>query len=116
MRDSSSGSSALDISGNVITEPTNTENSDNIGIQLVWSGTAPSGEVFIETSNDYEPNVDPGTWTSLDFGVPILITGNSGDHIININLVPFANIRLRYETASGNGTLVATLVMKTVGA
>jgi len=116
MRDNVSNLQDLDISANLTTEITNVENSDNIGIQLIWNGAAPSGEVFIEVSNDYEKNINPGTWTELDFGVPILITGNSGNHIININLVPFSDLRLRYESTSGTGTMNAVLTMKTVGA
>jgi len=116
MEDASTGLPSLDISGNCTTEITGVKNSDNIGIQLVWSGTTPSGEVFIEVSNDYVEGINPGTWEALDFGRNILITGNSGSHLININLVPFAYMRLSYDSASGNGTMVATLVMKTVGA
>lgn len=111
-----SGSPSLNMSSDITTEITAVKNSDNIGIQLVWTGSSPSGEVFIQTSNDYNEQLSTGTWTDLDFGTPILITGNSGSHLININLVPFAFVRLFYDRTSGTGTLVATLVMKTVGA
>lgn len=115
MKDASSGNSSLDLSANITSQATNVQNSDNIGIQLVWSGTSPSGEAFVETSNDYDPIKNTGTWAALDFGRDILITGNTGNHLININLVPFAWIRLTYTRVSGSGDLVSTLVMKQVG-
>lgn len=115
MKDSISGASELDLSADATSQATNVQFSDNIGIQLVWTGSSPSGEVLIQSSNDYDPIKNTGTWTNLDFGVPILITGNSGNHIININLVPFAWIRLFYDRTSGTGTMTSTLVMKQVG-
>lgn len=115
MKDATSDSSDLDLSADVISSPTNVQYSDNIGIQLNWAGTSPSGQISIEISNNYNPLTKIGTWTALDFGSPILIATNSGSHLININLVPFAWVRLSYSATSGSGTLVATLVMKQVG-
>lgn len=110
-----SGLAALDLSANVTTDITNVQFLDNIGIQIAWIGTAPVGEIFVQTSNDYIVNLIPGTWTDLDFGTPINITGNSGNHIININQVPFVAIRLFYSRTSGTGTMTATAAFRQIG-
>lgn len=110
-----SGSASLNMGADITTDVTNVQFSDNLGIQVSWTGTAPVGEIFIQTSNDYTA-LNAGTWSDLDFGVPITVTGNSGNHVISINQVPFVAIRLFYDRTSGTGTMTASLVMKTVGA
>lgn len=95
---------------------TNVQFQDNIGIQITWTGTSPVGAITIDCSNDYGRNgVLVPTWISLDFGSAIVITGNSGTHTININQIPFSNIRATYTKGSGVGTLHAQLSAKSVG-
>jgi hypothetical protein len=109
------GSAALNMAADITTDVTNVQYLDNIGIQIAWSGTAPVGEISIQVSNDYDAKLGIGTWTELDFGLPILITGNSGDHLININQVPFVALRLFYDSGSGTGTMTATACFKQIG-
>ncbi len=95
---------------------TDVQQTDHIGIALSWSGTAPNGEFFVEVSNDTDvPNQATWIWTRLDFGAQILITTNSGSHVINLNFVPFAKIRVAYDATSGTGALTARLTMKQSG-
>lgn len=83
---------------------------DNIGMLAEWSGTSPVGVITVEVQN--------GTsgWSALDFGNPIAISGNTGNLNININQIPFENIRVVYTKSSGIGALTVTLAAKVVGA
>lgn len=105
-----------DISASVISQVTNVQFEDNIGIQVSWTGTSPVGTLAIECSNDYGRNgVTSPVWVALDFGSTINITGNSGSHTININQLPFTNIRANYTRVSGTGTLKAQISAKSLG-
>jgi hypothetical protein len=83
---------------------------DNIGLLVEWSGSTPVGAITVEVQN--------GTsgWSALDFGSPIAVSGNTGNLNININQIPFENLRVVYTKSSGTGTLTVTLAAKVVGA
>ncbi len=113
---------AGDMSGNIIGTATNLLNQDNIAYHVKWTGTSPDGEIFIEVTNDepiqgsMPPNFPATTvWTQLDFGAQILITGNTGSHLININQFPGAWVRPRYVRSSGSGALNAKITAKRMG-
>jgi len=90
---------------------TSTKNLDNIGLLVEWSGGgSPVGAITIEVQNGNS------AWSALDFGTPISITGNSGNLNININQLPFENMRITYTRTSGTGSMTATLAAKVVGA
>lgn len=81
--------------------------------QFSWAGTAPSGTVDIQTSNDYSTNSDgtvknPGTWASLPLSTVPTISGNTGDGIIDIDQLGTYAIRAIYTPISGVGALNAT--------
>src|SRR5690242_4257545 len=80
---------------------------DNVGIILSWAGSSPVGEVFVDVSNDNFVSFE-----TLNFGANIDISGNSGQHLISMNQLPFGFIRIRYVRASGSGILLATLSSK----
>ncbi len=88
---------------------TETQNMDNIGIVINWTGTSPIGAVTIQVSNDQLQ------WNSLDFGSTIDISGNTGSHIVEITQLPFSYLRAVYTKASGVGTLFASIACKQVG-
>jgi len=87
---------------------------DNVGITVHWSGSSIDGELKIEVSNQQENPQEAMSWIELDFGQAIMISGNSGNHLINCNNVPFNALRLRYVATSGSGTLTAILQSKMV--
>ena len=87
---------------------------DNVGMIVSWSGTAPVGELKIEVSNQQENPNQPMIWSELDFGSPIIITGNSGTHTINMNQLPFNAIRARYVRTGGSGSLDLIMQVKMV--
>lgn len=103
-----------DMSGNITSSITNIENCDNIGIQLVYTGT-PVGTITVEVSNNYKPVTVAGDWTALTFSEDIDISG-PGSLLININQVPYKYLRIVYTQGSSTGVLNSYLQMKTVGA
>lgn len=103
----------VSMAGNITSDPTNVQHSDNIGYLVSWTGTSPVGEIFVDVSNDEAST--PTTWKSLDFGSQITVSGNSGSHDININQLPFVQIRVRYVRSSGVGTLTVKMNYKQAG-
>ena len=106
---------AVDISTNQTSESTNVLNLDKASIQVNWSGTSPVGVLEIEATNQ-DPENSSSVWRSLDLGAVVNISGNTGEHDIILNEIPFWAIRLKYTSTSGTGSLNATLTMKVVGA
>jgi hypothetical protein len=91
-------------------------NTDNIGLIVSWTGTAPVGELFIDVTNDTDlVDAAAWTWVPLTFSSNITITGNTGDHDISLNFLPFAKLRVRYARTSGTGTLTVKLTKKQAG-
>lgn len=88
---------------------TNVNFQDNQGIIVTWTGTSPVGVLTFEVSNDGL------TWVALDFGTPIAISGNSGNHLVNINQISCSNLRATYTKTSGTGVLLASLTSKQCG-
>lgn len=112
---------AASMGADITSAVTNCKNLDNMCYQVKWSGgSTPVGEIFVQVTNDDLDNTSQNpeataTWTDLDFGSAISVSGNSGNHFININQNPGAYIRLFYDRASGSGTMTATLVAKGMG-
>jgi hypothetical protein len=89
---------------------------DNVSYNVFWSGTSPTGQIFVETTNqDPKDLVNTPFWSVLDFGALIPVAGNSGDHVLNIQQAPFAFIRIRYVPSGGTGTISAILHTKQLG-
>jgi hypothetical protein len=100
-----------DMTGNLTSAETNVTNLDNVGYLVEWSdGATPVGTITVEVQSG------PSGWCALDFGSPIAVSGNSGSIVLNINQIPFENIRLNYVAGSGGATLNVTLSSKVVGA
>lgn len=104
-----------DISTSATSNQTSVHNLDKASIHVVWSGVAPLGELKVQATND-SPDNPNAVWREVVFSSAITITGNSGDHDIVFNELPFNAIRLQYDFTSGAGTLNATLSAKVVGA
>ena len=100
-------------------EPTVSLYQDNVSYQVVWNGASPVGEYFIEGTNyDLDDPEFTPIWTPLDFGLPMLVTGNTGDDLVNINQCPFNALRFRYAAdggAPGTGQMMVVLVSKPLG-
>lgn len=108
---------AADVSGDQTSNVTNVRNLDKASIRLVWTGS-PVGEIVVEARNT-EKTPDSNEWYQLVLNAPIVINSTTypeQNHLIQLFELPFAEIRLRYVSTSGSGTMDATLVAKTVGA
>jgi hypothetical protein len=116
----SSGSMAADITSDVTVMPL----VSGVSYQVVWTGTSPVGDLYLQGSNTYELNPDgsvktQGTWStmyvSINGGAPAAsmpISGNTGDGLIEVERTNLKYIRLFYDRTSGTGTLNATLTGK----
>lgn len=83
----------------IISNPTNIQNLDNIGVQISWTGTA-VGVIEIDCS------IDGTNYFALSFG-PALTqpAGTAGGYLVNLTELPYPLIRVKYTNASGTGTL-----------
>ena len=102
---------------NTYTNPTNIDYLDNVGIQVVWTGTS-VGTLEVYGSND-TANVQQGTyptnWSKFEFGAVINVDTTNSDLLIHMNQVPYSWIALKYIATSGTGTITAKLTVKMVG-
>lgn len=96
-------------------EITEVSNLDKASIHIVWSGTSPIGTIKVESTNDDAKNPN-AVWREVVFNATIELSGNTGDHDLVFNELPFNAIRISYTPTSGTGTLNATLSAKVVGA
>jgi len=111
---------AVTISTTQSSTATNVLNLDNASIQVIWSGGGtPVGTLTVEATN-----VDPdlpsfdstADYVTLTLSGTIAVSGNSGNHSIILEEMPFYAIRLTYTSTSGTATMSAYLSSKTIGA
>lgn len=98
------------LAGNLTGVVTNVQNLDKASIHISWTGTSPVGVVTVEARNS-----DKDSWYTVDMGAAINISGNSGDHLLVFNELPFYDMRLQYTASSGTGTVDAIITMKQTG-
>lgn len=99
-----------DMSAPFVSTVVNVINLDKASLHVHWDGAAPDGEIVVDARNG-----EHDTWYTLDFGT-MLISGNTGDHQLVFNELPFTDIRLQYGFNSGTGTMTARLSAKVTGA
>ena len=83
---------------------------DKASISIQWSGSSPVGTFEILARNG-----EDDAWQALDFGSVIAVSGNTGDHRVLLNELPFTDIRIDYAATSGTGTVDAIVTAKQVG-
>lgn len=106
------------MSSDIISTPTNIQWLDNVGVQLMFTGT-PTGNFFIDLSLDYNPpgNSQPfnaGTWTAIAFTGQPAASGVDGDIYLDLNQMSSPYLRVRYVRASGTGVLNGYVTSKEV--
>lgn len=109
---------AGDMSGDITSAFTDIRYLDNVAYTVSWDGTSPAGEILVDVTMDDVQNSaqNPSPlWTPLDFGTTISVSGNTGNHILNLTQLGFAFIRLRYDRTSGTGTMRVKIESKSVG-
>lgn len=99
-----------DMSGTLISDVTIIQNLSLISYAAFWVGTAPTGVVTIQVSNDYTKNAagivqNPGTWNTLPLSAPTVVTGSTGNGFIDIDANAGFALRFVYTPTSGTGLL-----------
>lgn len=100
-----------DMSGSLLTGMVDVTYTDNVGIQLNFTGT-PTGTFAVEGSIDYDDHLETGNWSSLTFSSTPSASGAADVHLLNMNQLPYKKIRVRYTRASGSGTLNVYVMAK----
>lgn len=106
------------MAGNVTSVVSNIEFLDNIGIQLVFTGS-PVGTFTVEISADHAQDQNgnvsvAGNWVAIDLD-PVPVAAGSADVIaINIDLMSFPWMRVVYTRTSGTGTLNGYICAKMI--
>lgn len=111
-----------DMSGSLLSAPTNVSQIDQAIIFLNWSGGA-EGEFTVEGAQvkSTELRADsplPASivWNTLSFGSTVLAEIGNDNHELVFTQLPFTHIRIRYTPSAGTGTLNATISGKSLGA
>jgi hypothetical protein len=93
-----------DMSGNLTSALVDVTYTDNVGIQLNFTGT-PTGVFAVEGSVDYDDHLQTGNWSELTFSTTPSAVGAADVHLLNLNQLPYKKIRVTYTESSGSGTL-----------
>lgn len=98
-----SGTMAADITG----PTTQIDTADQVCYQVSWTSSNAVGVISVQGS------VDGVNFVDLTFS-PVLTqpASNNGSYLINLALLPFPLIRLKYTRTSGTGTLTVYLSAK----
>ena len=96
-----------DMSADIIGPVTVIDKIDMVCYQVSWTSSNAVGTISVQGS------IDNSTWDDLTFN-PALAQPNSnnGAYLINLALIPFPYIRLKYTRGSGTGDLTVYLSAK----
>lgn len=88
------------MSADIIGPTTQIDKIDNVGYQVSWTSSNAVGVISVQGS------IDNVNFIDLTFN-PALAqpASNNGSYLINLALVPFPYIRLKYTKTSGEGNL-----------
>ncbi len=101
------------VSGNITSKATNIFYKDNVGIQLVWTGTV-NGSFAVQVSLDYVPDTGIGTWTAITLSPSPAASGSPGNWFIDLQGISGTFIRTVFTYSSGSGNLTGTITGKAV--
>lgn len=102
---------AASLAADATSEITDVINLDKASIHITWTGTSPVGDILVQARNG-----ELDAWYQLDFGSTISVSGNTGEHQLVFNELPFTHIRLFYDRTSGTGSITAKISAKVQGA
>jgi hypothetical protein len=80
---------------------------DNIGIQLIFTGT-PTGNFYVQGT------IDESNWSNLSFDATPTAAGAGDTHLLNISLAPYKKLRVFYDRTSGTGSLTVYVMAKSI--
>lgn len=99
---------AGDMSTSLTTLVTSVGATDNVAYQLVYTGS-PVGTFLVEAS------INGTDWSALTFSTAITTSSAPSGSLININQIPYRQLRLRYVPTSGTGSLTVWFEGKRLG-
>ena len=107
---------AGDMSGSLTSGVMSTLAIDNIGIEIISSGTGITGTLSFEASNDYDPiRGIAGNWFAVTANpAPAAPSGTGGVTTGVFNQYPYAWLRMKYTRSAGSGSLDAIAVGKEI--
>ncbi len=91
---------SVSISANATLEEVCVEHISDYSIQLVFSGTAPTGTFSLQYSND---DVDPTNWTDDSDSEQDITAG--GNLMWNVENAGYKWVRVKYARTSGTGNI-----------
>jgi hypothetical protein len=94
-----------DMSGNLTSNSVDVTYTDNVGIQLNFTGN-PVGTFAVEGT------IDESSWSELSFSSTPSAAGSADTHLLNLNQIPYKKIRVTYTRTSGTGTLNVYVMSK----
>jgi hypothetical protein len=96
-----------DMSGDLTSDPVDVTYSDNVGMQLIFSGS-PTGVFYVQGT------IDGSNWSNLSFDTTPTAAGSADTHLLNMTQIPYRKVRLFYDRTSGTGTLNVHVMAKTI--
>lgn len=96
-----------DMSADIVGPSTTIDKVDQVAFQVAWTSSDAVGVISVQGS------VDGVTFYDLTFS-PVLTQPNSnnGGYLINLALVPFTFVRVKYTRTSGSGRLTVSMSVK----
>lgn len=103
-------------SATITSAVTNIEGLDNIGLQLVWTGS-PVGTFAFQISADYAQDflgnvTNTGNWVAISTTPNIAAAGSADTAYVDISQLSAPWIRVVYTKTSGTGTLNGYITAK----
>lgn len=96
---------ASSIATSFLSASTNILYGDNVGIQLIWTGT-PTGTFFVQVS------LDGVTFDPITLPSAVSAAGSAGSAYISLNQLDASYIQFGYTASGGTGTLDAYITWK----
>lgn len=109
--------SAGNMASNITSPVTIIDKLSMVSYSYSWSGTSPSGTVFVDFSNDYQQTptgvvIGTPTWNQAPLSNSTTVSGNTGTGFIDMDGCSAYAVRTRYVANSGTGTMTITLNSK----
>lgn len=99
---------AADMSTDIEADWIDMSNLTKCSFSFVWSGSSPSGTLYVQASND----PDHSDAINVNLSNVLTVSGNSGTHLADITEWSSRYIRLFYSASSGTGTAEAWVIGK----
>jgi hypothetical protein len=104
-----------DASADITSNPTSVVNLDVASIFISWTGT-PVGEITVQAQQrKSNEDLTEADWFDIDLGATVTVDNTESEHQILFKQVPFTDIRVKYTSTSGTGTLNAVITSKQIG-